>query len=953
STSKNSTASAEKAAAKKTGAKAAGKKPAAKKTAKKTAAKTAAKKTAKKTTAKKTAAKKKTTKKVVTRKVGTKKSSKTSPPPSGKGRQLVIVESPAKAKTINKYLGSDFVVHASVGHIRDLPSKSPKGVKMPVPGVDLDNDFAPTYVVLAGKAKTVAELKRLAKEASDVWFATDLDREGEAIAWHLAQELQVDPKTAKRVVFNAITKEEVNRAFAKPRPIDGAKVNAQQARRILDRIVGYQASPLLWKKVARGLSAGRVQSVAVRLVVERERAIERFVPDESWRVTAQLALDPKQAPSLLPTWQALLAQRDEKGKPVTIKAKNAWLADSGALQAELVQLDGQRFSLGCKADEPLDLSKDIAKVAAAVGLLDVSVTTEEDPRGKGPARFRRTLAGAVDPATRYEVSSIETRRTTSKPPAPFITSSLQISAANVLGFAAKRTMRTAQALYEGINVPGEGQVGLITYMRTDSTSITPEAVTAAREFIGNLGEQYLPETANVYTSANKDAQEAHEAIRPTSVDRRPEDLASALTAEQLKLYDLIWRRFVSCQMMPAKWDATAVLMTRADTKTGAVLKATGRVLAFDGFYRVMGVPTASDEQTLPELAKDDAMAPFGIAADQRFSSPPPRYSEASLVKMLESEGIGRPSTYASIISVIQDRKYVEQRERRFYATDLGEVVTDKLIEAFPDLMDVGYTRAMEAKLDEVEAETVDWVQMLHDFYDPFAKALEIAHESLTHAKAETRPAIYKCPKDGSPTEYRFGRNGRFLSCTAYPECDYSAPIDRDGSPLLPERVDVVCPEDGSEMELRNGRFGPFLASINYPNTTYVLNLDKKGGLKYPSIPPVLTDLACPKCESPMNLRRGKRGPWLGCSTFPKCRGRLGWNSLEESEQATLEKRLVKHEKANPIPPILRRSGEVIPEGLPVVDLVIEGGVAELEIHPDAVPAGEAAKPAAPSRVTAS
>ena len=393
-------------------------------------------------------------------------------------------------------------------------------------------------------------------------------------------------------------------------------------------------------------------------------------------------------------------------------------------------------------------------------------------------------------------------------------------------------------------------------------------------------------------------------------------------------------------MMPAKWDATAVLMTRIDKKTGAVVKATGRVLAFDGFYRVLGVPTASEEQTLPEIGEGDELAPFGVSADQRFSNPPPRYTEASLVKTLESEGIGRPSTYASIISVIQSRNYVEQRDRRFFATDLGEVVTDKLIEAFPELMDVGYTRGMEERLDEVESEHVDWVQMLHDFYGPFAEALESAHDSMTHAKAETQPAIYKCPKDGSRTEYRFGRNGRFLSCTAYPDCDYSAPIDREGRPLLPERVDVVCPEDGSEMELRNGRFGPFLASVNYPETTYVLNLDKKGGIKYPAVPPVLTDLACPKCEAPLNLRRGKRGPWLGCSRFPKCRGRLGWTTLEESDQQALEKRLVKHEKANPVPKITRRSGEVIPEGFPVAELVIPGGVAELEIHEEAVPTGE-------------
>jgi DNA topoisomerase-1 len=926
----------------------ASKKAAAKKTA---AKKTAAKKTAAKKTAsapasgKKTASKKKVAGKAVAGKavagkaVAGKAVAAEAPVaklPSGKGRQLVIVESPAKAKTINKYLGSDFVVHASVGHIRDLPQKAPKGVKQPVPGVDLENDFRPTYQVLSGKAKTVAELKRLAKQASDVWFATDLDREGEAIAWHLAQELGISPTVAKRVVFNAITKEEVQRAFANPHPIDLAKVNAQQARRILDRIVGYQASPLLWKKVARGLSAGRVQSVAVRLIVQREREIRAFVPDETWRVSAQLALDEHAAGKLGAAWGKLLATQDDKGKGPTLKSKNAWLAEHGGLLAELVEVGGERFNLGCKADAPRDLSAEITKVAEAVGLLDVKVTSVEDPEGRGPARFRRTLTGRVDPKARYEVSSIETRRSSTRPSAPFITSSLQIAAANRLGFTTQRTMRTAQALYEGVDVPGEGQVGLITYMRTDSTNIAPEAIDQARQHIARFGAEYVPDKPNVYASSNKAAQEAHEAIRPTAVERTPQSLASALTPEQLKLYDLIWRRFVASQMTPAQWDATAVLLERKDRKTGAVLKATGRVLAFDGFYRVVGVPTASEEQTLPSLAQGQRAAPFGIDAEQKFSSPPPRYTEASLVKTLESEGIGRPSTYASIISVIQDRKYVEQLDRRFWATDLGEVVSDKLQEAFPDLMDVGYTRSMEAQLDKIEGESADWVAMLHEFYGPFAQALESAHDVMTHAKAETQAAVYKCPKCGSRTEYRFGRNGRFLSCTAYPECDYSAPIDRKGRPLLPELVDVSCPEDGSAMELRNGRFGPFLASVDYPKTTYVINLDKRGGLKLPVPPPLLTELPCPKCDAPLNLRRGKRGPWLGCSTFPKCRGRQAWTTIDADLQKQLEEQLVVHERANPVPVITHRDGTPIAEGTPVVALVIPGGVAELELHPEAV-----------------
>ncbi len=917
------TSSSKKKAAKKKAAK-----KTTKKAAKKTAKKAVAEKTTEKTTGKKAA--KKTTKKKATAK--TPKAAA-----SASGRQLVIVESPAKAKTINKYLGSDFVVHASVGHIRDLPAKSPKGMKQPVPGVDLDNRFSPTYEVLPGKAKTVNELKRLAKTASQIWFATDLDREGEAIAWHLAQELGVDPGQAKRVVFNAITKAEVQRAFAEPHEIDVAKVNAQQARRILDRIVGYQASPLLWKKVARGLSAGRVQSVAVRIIVEREREIEAFVPDEYWKVTAHLALDPSEAPELAQTWQQLLDERDEKNKPPTLKVRNAWLAEHKGLKTELVSVGGEKFDVGCKADAPVDLSEKIAEVARAVGLTDVTVEGTPDPDGKGPAAVKRVVIGTLDPQARYAISSIETRRTTSRPPGPFITSSLQIAAANQLGFTAQRTMRAAQQLYEGIEVPGdEGQVGLITYMRTDSTHLSPEAIAEARTFVGEFGPEYLPEKPNTWSSSNKDAQEAHEAIRPTSAARRPQDLEASLSPDQFRLYDLIWRRFVAGQMVPAKWDATAVLFERADTQTGATLKATGRVLAFDGFYKVAGVPTASDEQTLPDLAEGDIAAPFAINPDQKFSSPPPRYSEASLVKTLEAEGIGRPSTYASIISVIQDRRYVEQLERRFYATDLGEVVTDKLVEAFPSLMSVGYTRSMEDELDRIEDDEGDWQEMLERFHGPFTEALEVAHESMTHAKAETQPAIYKCPECGSQTLYRFGRNGRFLSCSAYPDCSYSAPIDRVGRPLLPERVDVAVPEDGSQMELRNGRFGPFLASINYPESTFVLNLDKKGGVKYPSIPPIETDLECPKCEAPMNLRRGKRGPWLGCSRFPKCRGRLGWNTLEDDKKETLEKQLEAHEEANPLPKITRFTDktEVIPEGMPVAELVVVGGVAELEVHPD-------------------
>jgi len=945
--------------------------PAAKKTAAKPEAKAAAKPPAKKTAAKKTAAKK-TAKKAAAKKTATKKApAKTAAAPAtakaakaakpkkmgrtlasvaavgtddegddeaparGKGRQLVIVESPAKAKTINKYLGPGFVVQASVGHIRDLPTKSAKGDKQPVPGVDLEHGFKPTYEILASKSKTVADLKKAARGASDVWFATDLDREGEAIAWHLAEVLGIKPAQAKRVVFNAITQQAVHKAFANPRPIDVDKVNAQQARRILDRIVGYQASPLLWKKVSRGLSAGRVQSVAVRLIVEREREIAAFVPDERWEVTGRLSLDPAAGAALGTAWAQFLARVDEKGKGPTIKLQNAWLADHQALEAELVELGGQKWSLGCISTDPKDLSAEISRVAAATGLLDVTVTSRDNADGKGPAKTLRAVTGTVDPKVRYRVRSMETKRTSSRAPGPFITSSLQIAAANTLGFTTQRTMRTAQSLYEGVNVPEEGQVGLITYMRTDSTNLSPEALEQIRGYVERTyGASYLPEKPNVFSSANKDAQEAHEAIRPTDVARRPEALREALSEDQFKLYNLIWERTMACQMTPAQWDATGVMFEREDQSTGAVLRASGRTLVFDGFLKVLGV-TATDEQTLPGLLEGQKLGAFAIDATQRFSAPPPRYTEASLVKTLESEGIGRPSTYASIIGVIQERKYVEQLDRRFYATDLGEVVTDKLIEAFGELMDVGYTRSMESELDEIEENGTGWQAMLGKFYKGFSSALAIANDTMTHAKAEVQPSIYKCPKCGAQTSYRFGKNGRFLSCTRYPECDYAAPITRDGRPMLPERVDVICPEDGSDMEMRSSRFGPFLVSVNYPKVKVTINLDKRAAIKYPTPPALEVDVECPKCGAKLNLRSGRRGPWLGCSKFPKCRGRLAWTALDEAKQTELTALLEEHEKLHPKTVLRRHDGSVIPEGTPIATLLIPGGIAELEIHPEA------------------
>jgi len=852
-------------------------------------------------------AKKKTTKKKTT-----KKKSSGSSRSEAAGKHLVIVESPAKARTINKYLGSGYVVKASVGHVRDLPKRNPKGVKAPVPGVDLEHGFEPTYEIISGKGKTVTDLKRTAKTADDIWFATDLDREGEAIAWHLAEALGVPPKEAKRVVFNAITKDEIQEAFKHPRTLDMDKVNAQQARRILDRIVGYQVSPLLWKKVAGGLSAGRVQSVAVRLIAEREREIQAFVPEEYWKVGALFTTDLARAAELGAEWDAWIAEGEREAAKAktratgrTIRQKNAWLSERQSFTADLVEINGKKFDPK-NAEQALEASQ-----AAGFSLAERVET--EDPKGKGPAANRVKLVGGIGDPPAFAVREIQTKRTTSRPSPPFITSTLQQAAANVFGFAAQTTMRTAQQLYEGVEMGKMGAVGLITYMRTDSTHLSGQAIGMARDYVGKLGEKYLPEKPNFFKSSNKAAQEAHEAIRPTDPARTPDRVKSALTKDQHRLYDLIWRRFLACQMTPAKWDSTTALIEGgADPKTPVVFKTTGRKLVFDGFYRVMGVPVSSDEQTLPEMREEQPFAAFSAQPEQRFTSPPPRYTEASLIKTLESEGIGRPSTYASIIQVIQDRKYTEQIERRFYATDLGEVVTDKLIEAFPNIMEVGYTRDLEEKLDQIEEEHADWVQTLHDFYGPFAETLERAHENLTHAKAETQPAPkeYRCEDCGADLVYRFGKSGRFLSCSRYPDCKYAVPCDRDGKPQPIQNADVKCHKCGQPMIKRTGRFGPFFGCSAYPECDGILKADKQGRPLAPQPPPLETDMPCPKCEDRnLNLRNGARGPWLSCSGFPKCRGRGKWKELPEDAQAAWEKKLAEHEKKHPIPIITTLDGE--------------------------------------------
>ncbi|MBL8745647.1 MAG: type I DNA topoisomerase [Phycisphaerae bacterium] len=828
----------------------------------------------------------------------------------GRGKKLVIVESPAKAKTINKYLGSDYVVEASVGHVRDLPSKNPKGVKAPVPGVDLEHGFRPTYEVLSGKAAVITKLKRLAKSASEVWFATDLDREGEAIAWHIAEELGIKPEMAKRVMFAAITKDEIKRAFSNPHPIDVDRVNAQQARRILDRIVGYQVSPLLWKKVAGGLSAGRVQSVALRVVVEREREIRDFVPDEYWEMTARFALDPAAASRLVSEWSRFVSQKDEKGNAPTLKAQNAWIADKKAIRAELVEIAGKSFNLGQAGGSATtfkDLAVEASRIAGLAGLKNIKSAVREDAKGKGPARFVRTITGEADSSTPWRIKSIETKRTRSRPSPPFITSTLQQAASSRLGFGAQKTMRAAQRLYEGVEVPGEGAVGLITYMRTDSTHLSSDALEMARGYVSSkFGARYLPEKPNFFTSSNKDAQEAHEAIRPTNVEFTPAKLKNVLEPDQWRLYSLIWERFLACQMTPAEWDATTVLIEGGtDPKTPLTFKATGRVLVFDGFLKVTGIPTASDEQTLPALKEEQKVAAFSVEPMQKFTSPPARYSEASLIKVLESEGIGRPSTYASIIGTIIDREYVELTDRRLYATYVGEVVNDFLIKAIPEIMEIGYTREMEAELDHIEDERKNWVDVLDAFYRKFKKQVESAAD-LPHEKGKTVPAPpeLKCAKCGAGLVYRLGKGGRFLSCSRYPDCDYAAPVDREGKPRLVETVNVACPTCGRGMTKRTGKFGPFLGCSGYndkenPCKT-IVKLDRKGQIQAPTVPPLSTDLACPKCQSMLYVRGGARGPWLSCSAFPKCRARGKWSDYSEAVQKKWLDAYEAHAAKNPI-----------------------------------------------------
>jgi DNA topoisomerase-1 len=756
-------------------------------------------------------------------------------------KSLVIVESPAKARTINKYLGPDFEVKASMGHVRDLPSK---GLS-----VDIENDFEPTYEITPSRKKTVVSLRAAAKGCRDLYLATDLDREGEAIAWHLAQVLGVPEERTYRVIFNAITQSAIKQAFAEPGRINIDKVMAQQARRILDRIVGYQISPLLWKKITSGLSAGRVQSVAVKMIVEREREIRAFKPKEYWLIPAVFTTDLQS--NYHQEWVDFATAKTKSDKPVTIEEQNKWLIKHNAFRAELIKIGDKKFTASTKAEAD--------KVFGA--LKDV----------------------------KFKVDSVERKESVSHPPAPFITSTLQQTAANQLGFAAKRTMRVAQQLYEGIDLGSMGYLGLITYMRTDSTHLSGEAIQEVRNYISkHIGDNYLPDKANVYTS-KKNAQQAHEAIRPTDVDFSPSDLKQFLTAEQYKLYDLVWRRFLACQMASAKWEQTTVDIT-AETSVGRCwYRAMGRVQVFDGFSKIWATP--SNLQQLPSLKKDQDLAVVDIKAEQHFTKPPARYTESSLVKALEKEGIGRPSTYATIISTIQERGYVEQTDKKFFATDIGEVVTDKLNEYFPRIMDIAFTRYMEEQLDKIEEQHLDWLGVLREFYGPFKQNLEIASAEMKHAKAEVSPSEYKCPQCGKALVYRFGKNGRFLSCSGYPKCKYACPCDREGKILEVKESEHKCPVCGKIMLYRRGRFGSFLGCSDYPNCKGTLKLDKDGGIQPTTTKtaPQPTGIKCYKCkDGELVIRQGKKGPFLGCNKFPKCRTIVSIKQLENLKKLQAE-----------------------------------------------------------------
>ena len=709
-------------------------------------------------------------------------------------KSLVVVESPAKAKTIKKILGKDYIVESSVGHIRDLPKKEL--------GVDIENAFTPKYVLIRGKGKVVKSLQTEARKVDNIYLAADPDREGEAICWHLAEELKKAKKPIYRITYNEVTKSAILDAIEAPGEIDMALVDAQQARRVLDRLIGWLISPILWRSVKPGLSAGRVQSVAVRLICEREAEIEAFKPQEYWTLTATLT---------------------------PLELKHPFLAKLHKIGSK----KGEINNYGFRIDE---------------------------------ARAKELAADAK--THDYIVEKVQKRERKQRPVPPFITSTLQQEASRKLRFTAKKTMLVAQQLYEGLEISNEGSVGLITYMRTDSTRIAQEALQAARGYIKTTyGTEYLPGRAVNYRS-KKGAQDAHEAIRPTVPLRIPAELKPYLNSDQYRLYELIWMRFIASQMNPAVFDATTI-----DVKAGTYLfRATGSVIKFDGFRRIYMEgkdDTAVDENesseenvSLPVLKEGDTLDLRKLEPKQHFTQPPPRYNEATLVKMLEAQEIGRPSTYASILSTIQDRGYVNKERGRLLPTDVGRLVNHLLIHGFPNIVDVEFTAKMEEQLDTIADGKVEWVQTLGQFYPPFQIALKEAPDKMYEArKAMEEESDEKCEKCGGNMIVKWGRYGRFLGCANYPECENIKPLSTDDTPAPePEQTDTACDKCGEPMVIRVSRAGSkFLSCSTYP--------------KCKNAKPIPMGIDCPEpdCDGYLGERRSRRGKvFYGCSNYPKC-----------------------------------------------------------------------------------
>src|SRR2546428_1545988 len=715
-------------------------------------------------------------------------------------KSLVIVESPAKATTINKYLGAEYVVKASLGHVKDLPKS-----KL---GVDIKHNFEPVYDIIPGKEKVIKELRTAAKSAQLVFLAADPDREGEAICQHLKEILDGNKGEVFRVLLNEIRPKAIRAAMENPGRINQHIVDAQQARRILDRLVGYQISPLLWDKVRRGISAGRVQTVTLRMIVERENEIKAFVSQEYWSIIAKLeGHEP-------PQFEARLAK---------IKGKNAEVKNQAEADHILAAVRNSEF-------------------------LVESVVTKEKKRNPVP---------------------------------PFITSKLQQDAARRLHFTVKKTMMLAQRLYEGIDLGGEeGRIGLITYMRTDSTRVSDDAMQMVRSYVSDVyGGPYLPEKPVIYKS-KKDAQDAHEAIRPTFVGRRPEDLKAFLSDDELKLYRLIWTRFVASQMNPAVYDQTTVDISAKDY----LFRASGRVMKFDGFLAVYEESTdedakplePDDEQDLrlPPLKQGEKLKLIDITPRQHFTEPPPRYTEALLVSALEEQGIGRPSTYATILTTIQDREYVTKDQGKFRPTELGTVVTEMLVKHFEDIFDVQYTARMEEELDEVEEGKMTWVEALDEFYKKFEKDLKRASKNMENLKRQEIPTDKKCEKCGSPMVIKWGQFGRFMACCAYPECKDTKEIASDETPkegeASAESEPEPCENCGRPLTLTRGRFGQFLPCPGYPEFKTTRKL--AAGTKTPKKPDVMLEETCPQCgKAKMAVKEGRFGEFIACSNYPKCK----------------------------------------------------------------------------------